>query len=57
LIPEERKLMFCADNRYLLIATDVQQEMKEKGINENEVLEETVKKLNSNATGLLHSVL
>lgn len=31
LIPRKSKLNFCEPNRYLLIATDVEAEMKEKG--------------------------
>lgn len=31
MIPESRKKRFCEANRYLLIATDVEAEMKEKG--------------------------
>lgn len=29
LIPEKRKLMFCSENKYLLLAIDVEQELKE----------------------------
>ena len=31
MIPESRKRKFCEQNQYLLIATDVEVEMKEKG--------------------------
>lgn len=45
LIPQERQEAFCEQNKYLLIATDVEQEMREKGDALDYKLEQMISKI------------
>lgn len=49
LIPNKRKQTFCEPNRYLLIATDVEAEMKEKGDDFDYKLESIYNRINNHA--------
>ena len=56
LIPEARKKRFSAENRYLLIATDIQQELESQTRDSAFLLRETARKINE-ATELMEKKL
>jgi hypothetical protein len=46
LVPHSRKIKFCKPNRYLLIATDIQQELESQAKDSQWLLKETARKIN-----------
>lgn len=56
LIPERRRVKFCEKNRYLLIATDVEQEMKEKGDDLDYKLEMISSRITNHALAIQNSL-
>lgn len=57
LIPAARKNTFCDDNRYLLIATDTQQELDDQTRDQAFLLRETLRKINESTATMERRVI
>lgn len=57
LIPKSRCLSFCPENRYLLIATDIQQELEGQSRDSAFLLRETARKIGEATTNMERRVL
>lgn len=57
LISKKRRKTFCPDNNYLLIATDVQQEIREKGDEIDYQLDSLTTRINNHADSISASLV
>lgn len=56
MIPEDLRRSFCQPNKYLLLATDVEQEMKEKGDSIDYKLDQMIHRINVHSDAVEHQI-